>query len=881
MTKPVWEMSQIVPALSAMNAKWYFTPVRFSFYESMPGHLSPAPPNFQPLTLAQREAVRGGFELVADVANISFTEVPDAAGAQPWIRFQTIWVNAEFSGSADPRWNDSSSPYSMIGVDVTFNRRLIDQRGDYLIGDWNRMIVLHEILHAIGMSHPGPYNGPGYNYEDHALYVQDTNQYTVMSYWTADKSGADHEVGGKLYRSATPLLHDIAALHAIYGANMTTRTGDTVYGFNSTAGRAVYDILQNPHPIFAIWDAGGIDTLDLSGFATGSRIDLQPGAFSDAGGMTANISIAFGATIENAVGGPGNDSIAGNAAQNLLQGGAGDDLLDGRGGADVLVGGPGNDSFVVDDPGDLVVEAADGGFDDVRTAFAAYSLGGHVNIEGLTGTSDAGQALTGDGGANLIRGGGGNDVIDGGGGSDVMRGGRGDDLYAVDAPGDTVEEEADAGFDEVRTGLAAYALGAHVELLVPTSEIAHDFRGSATSNAVFGAGGNDILRMQDGGGDRAEGRGGNDVLFFGGAFDEFDRPDGGEGVDTLVLQGDYPSLVMIAASLIGIEGISLQSGSITRWGQSGANSYDYRLAVADANTPPASQLRVNAQSLLAGEDLVFNGAAESDGGQFVIYAGFGTDVLTGGAGNDVFFFEAGRLGAGDRIDGGGGNDAVVVSGAPADSAMLSATIASGMLTAIESLSLNGRFASDPAARPSYALTIENGNIAPGGRLIVNGSSLAGTQTMAVDGSATIDASFALFGGAWGDALTGGTLGDLIYAGGGSDALRGGPGWDLFQYRSAADSAPGLADRIYDFEQGSDKIDLALIDANPAADGDQAFAFFAGGSFSGAPGELRALFDPGAGMWTVYGDLDGDGNAEFLLEVIVPAGQPLAASDFIL
>jgi hypothetical protein len=32
--------------------------------------------------------------------------------------------------------------------------------------------------------------------------------------------------------SATPLVHDIAAIQAIYGVDTTTRTGDTVYGFN-------------------------------------------------------------------------------------------------------------------------------------------------------------------------------------------------------------------------------------------------------------------------------------------------------------------------------------------------------------------------------------------------------------------------------------------------------------------------------------------------------------------------------------------------------------------------------------------------------------------------------------------------------------------------
>ena len=35
--------------------------------------------------------------------------------------------------------------------------------------------------------------------------------------------------------AATPMVHDIYAGAAIYGADMTTRTGDTTYGFHATA----------------------------------------------------------------------------------------------------------------------------------------------------------------------------------------------------------------------------------------------------------------------------------------------------------------------------------------------------------------------------------------------------------------------------------------------------------------------------------------------------------------------------------------------------------------------------------------------------------------------------------------------------------------------
>jgi Ca2+-binding RTX toxin-like protein len=398
---------------------------------------------------------------------------------------------------------------------------------------------------------------------------------------------------------------------------------------------------------------------------------------------------------------------------------------------------------------------------------------------------------------------------------------------------------------------------------------------------VAGSAGNDLLDLSRGDDDSASGGAGNDVFFYGGALTGADLNHGGEGTDTLVLQGDYPSLVLAAGSLVGIEGLSLQGGAVTRWGQDGTGSYDYALRVDEANTSPGQQLRVNGQSLGAGEDFTFDGSRETDGGRFLLYAGFGHDRLTGGAGNDIFFFEAGRFGSGDRIDGGGGNDAVVISGAPAGEAMLAVTIAAGNLEGIEALSVNGRFASDPSARPSYALTIENGNIADGARLIVNGSSLGATQSLRIDGSSVADGWLNLIGGAGADELCGGVNADTIFAGGSADLLDGGGGADLFQYRAKTDSAVGAADEILAFEIGSDRIDLSQIDAMESAAGDQAFSFVGPDGFSGIAGELRAAFDAGTGHWTIEGDIDGDMVADFQILVTATTGQAIGAADFLL
>src|SRR5262249_56694422 len=92
------------------------------------------------------------------------------------------------------------------------------------------------------------------------------------------------------------------------------------------------------------------------------RVDLNAGTYSDVGGfMTNNLAIAYNVTIENAIGGSGNDTITGNDANNTLWGGPGNDTLLGGIGNDILHGGPGSDllnggpragQFVFDAPSD-------------------------------------------------------------------------------------------------------------------------------------------------------------------------------------------------------------------------------------------------------------------------------------------------------------------------------------------------------------------------------------------------------------------------------------------------------------------------------------------------------------------------------------------------
>ena len=208
--------------------------------------------------------------------------------------------------------------------------------------------MTHEIGHTLGLSHPGAYNAGNGNptYGD-AKYAEDTRGYSLMSYWSETNTEQDFSKDGSGAYASAPLMDDIVAVQKLYGANYETRADNTTYGFYSNTGRDFYSATSaSSKLVFSVWDGGGDDTLNFSGFTQNQKINLNEGSFSDVGGLVGNVSIAYGVTVENAVGGSGNDLLIGNAKANSLFGGAGDDILYGGGGGDTLVGGEGADTFV-------------------------------------------------------------------------------------------------------------------------------------------------------------------------------------------------------------------------------------------------------------------------------------------------------------------------------------------------------------------------------------------------------------------------------------------------------------------------------------------------------------------------------------------------------
>jgi Ca2+-binding RTX toxin-like protein len=573
-------------------------------------------------------------------------------------------------------------------------------------------------------------------------------------------------------------------------------------------------------------------------------------------------------------GGGGDDDISGGTGTNAIDAGDGDDIIRSVAlGLDTVLGGAGKDTAIIDYS--TLATAVTNVFDG-EIAFGAgtdtgVSLFGVERIFITTGSGGDSIATQGGddeirtgAGADSLDGGDGDDLLDGGAGIDTMTGGAGNDRFFVDDAGDSVIEFVNGGIDQVFASSATYQLPGNVEHLFASSDVNHRFRANAANNVVAGGSGNDTLLLQDGGADVAFGEAGNDVLYFGAAFTNLDKADGGSGRDAIVLQGNY-SLTFGANSLAAIESISLQSGANTAFGDLANNFYDFDITLADGNVAAGQQLIVNGQSLRAGEDLTVDGSAETDG-RFLIYGGNGVDTLTGGGGADVFFFEGSRWGPSDTVDGGAGRDAMVVSGV---SGLNRYVFGANSFTNIESISLNATYASDPTQIPRYELVLHSANVAPGGTLIVNGSSLAShLQFVRIDGSAIQNGNLILFGGVANDTLFGGGGNDLFVGGSGSDTMFGHGGNDIFRYDSASHSNPLAMDSIIEFVPGEDMIDLSRIDANSHEAGDQAFHWIGSDAFTGAgassAGELRATLENN--VWVVRGDTNGDGTADFAIAV---------------
>ena len=675
-TKPVYAEEDVVAALTTMGGRygsvaWNGNSVSYSIGTGRlaPGHSQwdPEYDGYAAMSPTMKRAAAEAFELWDDLVAISLVELPGNPMANITFNYSSETGNRTYAKHSY-YLKGGRAEHTMADADLWFATgwSTHDEDGDLFMGGYGFLTYLHEIGHGLGLSHPGAYNFQA-TFAADATHFQDTRAYTVMSYFDAHEngSGTDHVGDAGRRFAATPMLNDIVAAQAIYGPDMATRKGATTYGFGSTAGRAAFDFEKNPDPVVAIWDAGGVDTIDVSGWNTDQVVSLAEGAFSSVGRLTQNLAIAWGAVIENAVGGGGDDLLIGNAARNELRGGAGGDTLVGGAGDDALWGGSGGDHL-------------DGGAGSDRVRYSGASVavdlgaragaGGdaagdtYAGIENAVGTNtddllvgDAGSnQLHGRGGGDLLRGRGGRDTLSGGDGADRLEGGGGDDRLLGDAGDDLLL--GGAGRDHLHGGagtdMASYrnaGAGVIVNLTTGAGTAGEALGDRLVSvEGLLGSAHADTL-VGNGGANRLSGGDGKDVLTGLGGND---RLEGGAGADRL--KGDSGSDWAIYTGSAGSVRADLAAGR-GRGGEAEGDRYVGVENVAGSargdvltGSGVANQLKGG-----GGDDRLSGGGGNDTlvggGGDDVLKGGVGADLLQGGAGADLFVFAA-RDGR-DRIEG--------------------------------------------------------------------------------------------------------------------------------------------------------------------------------------------------------------------------------------
>ena len=558
--------------------------------------------------------------------------------------------------------------------------------------------------------------------------------------------------------------------------NVDQTTGDTtsVTGFGNVdasaisagvtiTGSSAANVLTGGTGNDTIDGAGGADTIAAGGGADtviyhGTETSVDGGSGSDTlvlaatGGVTAvNFTVAAGAdqtvgdtaivaNFENLDASVATTAltVTGSSAANTITTGSGNDTIDGGGGADVIDSGAGNDTVSYYNS-EVSIDGSAGTNTLLLRAATTINL---ANADQTTGDAatvanfqnvdasllSTGVSISGTASANTITGGSGADTIDGAGGADVINAGGGNDqvIYqgsetSIDGGtgSDTLTLAASGGVTAVNFAVAAgvdqttgdtVAVTNFENLDASVVSTALTVTGSASANTITTGSGNDIV----------DGGGGADVINTGSGDDTVSyynsevSIDGSTGTNTLILR---------AATTINLANSDQTTGDTA--------------AVSNFQNVDASALSTG---------ITIGGTS-------------GTNVITGGSGNDIID----GVGGADVISAGSGNDQVSYYGTE--------------------VSIDGGAGANTLVMRAAATV----NLANADQTIADSTNVSSFQN--VDASALVTA-VSITGSSSANTIVSGSGNDTIDGGGGADVINAGAGDDTVQYRGSEVSIDG-------------------------------------------------------------------------------------------
>jgi Ca2+-binding RTX toxin-like protein len=706
--------------------------------------------------------------------------------------------------------------------------------------------------------------------------------YEAQNYWVVTVRASDGSVVADSdfyiylndFAGEVPVDADVATYDAVdENAANGSYTGVTASATSPFGGAITYSLFDDAGGRFAInANTGVVTVLD------GSLLDYEAQSYWNVtvratDGVNINDQ-AFTIYLNDIVsetwtGTSGADSFTlTDLGDWTLNGLGGNDVLVGNDGANVtFIGGNGNDVLVGLNGNDLFqYSGTTGGMDDVSggdgydviQATAANTTIGLTSISGIEEINGGGFAnvtlqlgagddvidsnlialngitairagagadtIIGTYGDESIFGEDGNDIIRGGSGADILNGGNGVDTLSYEGSWDAVNVNLAtnlvSGGDATGDTITAFEN-------VTGSDYNDSITGSTAADVITGGAGDDMMN----------GGSGNDTFRIG-ANAGTDAIIGGTGTDTVLFTEDNAVLSLSSLATVEIfNATGITNATIT--GTDLNNTLNF-----------ASATMTNIAGIygLAGNDTI-TGSAGTD----IIIGGAGNDTLNGGNGNDIFRYDGGDEGF-DALNGGAGTDTIEVTG-------YGATIGLTSITAVEAINGLG----DTLIQGSTAANT------------LNFSAVTLTGILAIDGGGGNDT---ITGSIGDDTIYGGTGADRLTGGNGVDILRGDAGNDIFDFNTVMESGLDYAaDLILDFVKGQDKVDVTTIDANLGLAGDQNFAFLGAGAFTGIAGQLRFDNTLGDGLTHIFGDVNGDGAADF--QIRLQGTYTLATTDFVL